>query len=186
VPYKDNEKAKECWRRRNAKPERKAYMREFIKERRKDPEVRKRAYVSHKKWENKPANKVARASYAMERRKDGKVSDETKSKQLDRKKMLRVTDADRLKVREQRYRDRRRENAAGRPRPDACEICLNTTSRIVFEHCHKGGHFRGWVCRRCNWVLGIVKDDPQHLRQLAAYLERNRENTSPQLALAGI
>lgn len=31
-----------------------------------------------------------------------------------------------------------------------------------------------------------MDDDPQLLRKLIAYLERNRTNTAPQLVLAGI
>lgn len=75
---------------------------------------------------------------------------------------------------------------AGRPRPDACDICGRTQKAIVYDHCHKRGHFRGWLCRRCNCVLGMVRDDPRLLAQLIAYLQRTRHNTSPQLTLGGL
>ena len=81
---------------------------------------------------------------------------------------------------------RNRERLAGRPRPDVCEICSKATKRIVFDHCHQHGHFRGWICERCNHALGMVQDSIPHLLQLIAYLQRNRDNSSPQLALSGI
>ena len=74
---------------------------------------------------------------------------------------------------------------AGRPRPDNCDIC-GGTNRIVFDHCHQHGHFRGWICQPCNVALGMVHDDEQHLLKLIAYLRRNKANSSPQLVLVGI
>jgi hypothetical protein len=35
-------------------------------------------------------------------------------------------------------------------------------------------------------ALGLVKDDVGVLRKMIAYLERHKENTSPQLALPGV
>lgn len=67
---------------------------------------------------------------------------------------------------------------AGRPRPDTCELCGEFHLRIVFDHCHKYGHFRGWLCDRCNKVLGIVKDNPELLRSLASYLEGTQGETN--------
>ena len=61
---------------------------------------------------------------------------------------------------------------AGRPRPSICDICRKNNGGIVFDHCHVGGHFRGWLCDRCNKVLGIAKDDPSLLIKMAKYLER--------------
>jgi hypothetical protein len=77
---------------------------------------------------------------------------------------------------------------AGRPRTEFCEACGRPPDHrgIVFDHCHVKGHFRGWLCHKCNATLGFMDDNPMMLRQLAAYVERNRENTSPQLALVGI
>lgn len=49
---------------------------------------------------------------------------------------------------------------------------------IAFDHCHTHGHFRGWLCDRCNTTLGAVQDKPDLLRKMADYLER----TSPKVA----
>jgi hypothetical protein len=74
----------------------------------------------------------------------------------------------------------------GRPKPDACEACGGNRGGIVFDHCHERGHPRGWLCWTCNVALGHLGDDPNRLRKLIAYLDRTRENTSPQLSLSGI
>lgn len=77
---------------------------------------------------------------------------------------------------------------AGRVTPELCELCGKppTQRGLHFDHCHQKGHFRGWICNRCNVALGMVNDDVQVLRKMIAYIERNRENTAPQLVLAGI
>jgi hypothetical protein len=63
---------------------------------------------------------------------------------------------------------------AGRPRADKCELCFIVIS-TVFDHCHDGGHFRGWICDRCNRVLGSVKDDVMLLQAMINYLENDRD-----------
>lgn len=65
----------------------------------------------------------------------------------------------------------KREQQAGRPKPTACEICSSSDRRIAFDHCHRTGKFRGWICTYCNVILGYINDDPDHLRKLIAYLE---------------
>jgi Recombination endonuclease VII len=62
---------------------------------------------------------------------------------------------------------------AGRPRPNTCELCFEN-SFTVFDHCHNNGHFRGWICDRCNRVLGSVKDDIKILQAMIDYLEKDR------------
>jgi hypothetical protein len=82
----------------------------------------------------------------------------------------------------------RTEALAGRPKPERCEACGDTgnSKGIVFDHCHKLHHFRGWLCSNCNVALGLLKDDPNRLRQLIAYLARTRDSTNPQLTLSGV
>lgn len=61
---------------------------------------------------------------------------------------------------------------AGRPRAERCEICY-IPAKTVFDHCHSGGGFRGWLCDRCNRTLGQVKDNPTLLMAMADYLLRH-------------
>lgn len=62
---------------------------------------------------------------------------------------------------------------AGRPRPSTCEICNSNKFKIVFDHCHSKGVFRGWICDQCNKVLGLVYDNPETLRMMISYLEKH-------------
>lgn len=79
-------------------------------------------------------------------------------------------------VTERVRRETKMAKIAGRPRPFVCDICEQPNSRrsdvIAFDHCHKHGHFRGWLCDRCNISLGAAKDDPDLLRKMAEYLEK--------------
>jgi hypothetical protein len=113
-----------------------------------------------------------------------------KAKQKYRKKhidRIRATDAERARrirkanpereiERQRRYRDKAealKASKAGRPRPDICDLCKGNTGGIVFDHCHKGGQFRGWICDRCNKVLGLVGDSIPLLASMSDYLRRN-------------
>jgi len=80
-------------------------------------------------------------------------------------------------------RDQKLAEIAGRPRALVCEIpgCgktgagRSTEAKTVFDHDHRTGAFRGWLCNRCNVVAGLAEDDPQVLREIAVYLERHKE-----------
>jgi len=61
-------------------------------------------------------------------------------------------------------------------KPTACEVCGPSKRRIVFDHCHATGKFRGWICHQCNLVLGLVNDDPQILQGLITYLGKNLDD----------
>ena len=56
-----------------------------------------------------------------------------------------------------------------RPYPGGCEVC-GSDYWPCRDHDHGTGKFRGWLCRDCNLVLGIIRDDVQRLRALAEYL----------------
>lgn len=59
-----------------------------------------------------------------------------------------------------------------RPKPAVCDVCARPNKKIVFDHCHQSGRFRGWLCDPCNMILGNVEDRPEILRALAVYLEK--------------
>lgn len=80
-----------------------------------------------------------------------------------------------------------KEFLAGRNKPKQCEIC-GSLGDICFDHDHKTGKFRGWICRRCNLVLGLVKDNKQLLLDLKNYLnvfhyQCNQKDNKPQEAI---
>lgn len=81
------------------------------------------------------------------------------------------------------YKVALQEAEAGRPKTDYCEICGNTEQRIMFDHCHQRGVFRGWICINCNSILGYANDDPDHLRKVIAYIERTKDLSARQLVL---
>jgi len=82
---------------------------------------------------------------------------------------------------------RNRELLAARPKPDVCDACGETGGgRIVFDHCHKRNHFRGWLCDDCNVALGRVQDNPARLLKLIAYLERTKDSQSTQFTFPGL
>lgn len=74
----------------------------------------------------------------------------------------------------------KKEKLMGRPRATHCEICSadgkgpfgHKWVGIVYDHDHETDVPRGWLCDRCNKVLGLVKDNPEHLQQLTGYLEK--------------
>lgn len=69
----------------------------------------------------------------------------------------------------QRYK----ESLAKRPKPNICECCNEARSKIVFDHCHQQGHFRGWICDRCNRALGLIEDNLKIANCLINYLQKD-------------
>ncbi len=93
----------------------------------------------------------------------------------------RKNNPERQRIRNHRYKVRQelqRETLAGRSRPDRCELCQEIAVpthlgyRTVFDHDHLTGNFRGWICDRCNKVLGLVRDDPKLLLAMIKYLDK--------------
>jgi hypothetical protein len=67
-----------------------------------------------------------------------------------------------------------REKELGRIRPEHCEICGKKYKVIVYDHCHKTGKGRGWICMKCNTTLGKVDDDISLLEKMIVYLKMNK------------
>lgn len=65
-----------------------------------------------------------------------------------------------------------------RPKPEQCEICgifgKELKKGLCFDHDHKTGEFRGWICGRCNCALGLVKDNTETLLALVEYINKNK------------
>jgi hypothetical protein len=43
--------------------------------------------------------------------------------------------------------------------------------RLVGDHCHATGKFRGIICDNCNVAMGLTGDQPELLRALADWIE---------------
>jgi len=67
-------------------------------------------------------------------------------------------------------RETRLARIAGRMRQQRCELC-GAMEKTVFDHDHLTGNFRGWICNRCNTVLGAVHDDVGLLNLMIKYLQ---------------
>jgi|ERR1019366_2617939 hypothetical protein len=76
------------------------------------------------------------------------------------------------KVQAQHHK-RRGHPAPLRPKPETCEVCGQPPGfhPLGLEHDHITGAFRGWLCSNCNTAIGLVKESPTLLRDLALYLE---------------
>jgi hypothetical protein len=58
-----------------------------------------------------------------------------------------------------------------------CEIC-NTKSKGFpqFDHCHKKGHFRGWLCVPCNVLVGRIENNPLLLQKVMNYIDYTKND----------
>ena len=62
-----------------------------------------------------------------------------------------------------------------------CKICGTTnpggrkdTDVFVVDHCHDSDEVRGLLCHGCNTALGLVKDNPEVLHKMIAYLKKHQ------------
>lgn len=104
--------------------------------------------------------------------------------QLHWERANRLERPDKYKARQVEFTARKlakREAEVGRSRPSVCEICGKEpghgSSRITlcYDHDHKTGKGRGWLCDRCNKVLGLVQDSVELLTSMTKYISDARE-----------
>lgn len=54
-----------------------------------------------------------------------------------------------------------------------CHTCgvpeADLRKKLCMDHCHETGEFRGWLCSRCNKVLGFLDDSVELLVELLHY-----------------
>lgn len=53
-----------------------------------------------------------------------------------------------------------------------CEIC-GSKGKIVLDHNHKSGKYRGSLCHKCNVGIGLLMEDPLIFKSALKYLKRN-------------
>lgn len=66
-----------------------------------------------------------------------------------------------------------------------CAVCHQPETKInkktgklhslSIDHCHTTGKVRGLLCDNCNRAEGFLKSDPELIRKLADYLEKNKD-----------
>jgi hypothetical protein len=146
---------------------------------------RKKIYENLKEWrKNNPQSRTQearryRAKYPEKVKANQKAYRERNADQIREKdklnqRRLRALNPEKEKLRLKRFREKRESERlieAGKPKPEFCPLCKNKKYRIVFDHCHTSGKFRGWICDQCNKVLGLVKDSTIILKEMILYLE---------------
>jgi hypothetical protein len=113
------------------------------------------------------------AKFCLNKKRYGKNRDEYLRKARERGKIYNNEHRDEARERNKKnwlLRIEKFEKIAGRPKPNNCEIC-GREYVIVFDHDHITGNFRGWICDRCNKVLGLAEDDKNILNKLISYLD---------------
>lgn len=55
-------------------------------------------------------------------------------------------------------------------KPDCCFLCNIKTEKLVIDHCHKTGKFRGWLCNTCNSMLGMTHDNAELYMKMSLYI----------------
>lgn len=55
----------------------------------------------------------------------------------------------------------------------ACATCHEHMDQPYVDHDHATGAVRQMLCMTCNFALGLAKDNPELLRNMATYLERH-------------
>lgn len=65
------------------------------------------------------------------------------------------------------------------PKKDRCDICNTPESelkrKLHYDHDHKTGKFRGWLCMSCNLGLGHAKDNIEILLAMVEYLKKSKD-----------
>lgn len=60
-----------------------------------------------------------------------------------------------------------------------CAVCGRVGVRrrkfLDVDHCHTCDEIRGALCTDCNSAAGLMRDDPEVIRQLLAYVEQHAE-----------
>lgn len=142
-----------------------------------NPEIREKARENYKKW------LAQNPDYHKNRYEDDKKREDYLQKKAEwraanphyhRKRREDPAEKEKDNARSLNWMRAKRERLAGRPKPKNCELCGNPSPKIVWDHNHETGKFRGWICTPCNYILGRVKDDPEVLRKMADYLDQHK------------
>jgi hypothetical protein len=144
--------------------------------RRRHPDIRAYRAEEARKWRAAHPEKHREIKQRHRMKNLEKIRERDRTAQTVRRK----ANPEAQRIRMERFKAKRHAEkiaVAGRPKPAHCELCGEKSGlAVVFDHCHKTGQFRGWICDRCNRVLGLVYDNPKLLRKMAKYLETKQKS----------
>jgi len=63
--------------------------------------------------------------------------------------------------------------------PDSNCQCCGAGGKLILDHCHQSGNFRGWLCLSCNIGIGKLGDSEEALRRALDYIVRSNNNNTP-------
>ena len=68
----------------------------------------------------------------------------------------------------------KRMSSARKEKERVCEICMRgpPQKRLVFDHNHATGKFRGILCKGCNLIIGMLRESPSAFERAIVYLSR--------------
>ena len=69
----------------------------------------------------------------------------------------------------------KRKNMVRPAKGTPCDWCGDWRKNLVFEHDHKSGKFRGWLCTKCNTGLGLLGDGPEIIEKAKKYFARTEK-----------
>lgn len=142
------------------KEERAAYMRAWYAKNRAREQAKTKARMQDPR-RRKRAKKRQRAWYLANRE---RILAAQKSRRAGP-----TAEQDRIRGRAALRKHRRCVGATGETHKGPCEAC-GIDAKLNFDHNHSTGRHRGWLCLRCNMILGYAKDETRVLQALIQYL----------------
>lgn len=130
---------------------------------------------------NKEKRALYRKKYRQEhidelRERDRLRYQENKEAEVERNRRYRLENKERLEnIRALRFYNMTAEEFKSlKERSDGrCNIC-QVKCRLAIDHCHNSQKVRGLLCRSCNTMLGMAKDNTDVLEKAIVYLTSNK------------
>lgn len=178
MPHKDDEQRRAYNRMRYAErmasdPEwaakkKKQQAESYQRRKQKDPEFVQRRAEQFKRWYDFRGKEAARE-------REGYMSREEWLKFCEKKREER---REQYRARGSRYARKVAYDAAYEEQKGCCAICgifkekTERHHRLVVDHCHDTGVFRGLLCHNCNVALGLLGDNINSLHNAIFYLRK--------------
>lgn len=183
MPYKDPEKRREYhreyergWRARNPEKVKEKFARWREKNLEYDQE-RSRAYRAD--------NLEAVRTTDRELKRRLRTDPDYNAAQREYKKRWRHANPEKVRDRSRRTRYKLKAGEYEQMIADQENRCAACGDEMLptphIDHCHKTQVVRGLLCPSCNVALGHLRDDPERVAKLLAYIERHAEETTQAL-----